>query len=414
MKIGKQRVKGLVMKHLASGAIYYGWEPSPRERAAGWKSIKLDGPLERAIEGANKRNTEVAEWRDGGAKPATVRRYIKARTFGALIDRYEREKLPRLAPNTQRVDRGVLHRLQKAWGKHPVAWITRARVATLRDELMKGVELNGAGHAVAYHQLSVLRRVFSWAVAHPERLAADNPAADFDLPIPQPRDQVWEQEDFDAFARAAIAEQLPEINFAVELAAWMGQREGDMIRLTAKAWQEYPPLDTTQTRALAGGDGRVMGFMLKQSKTGRWVGVPIAHELRDKVEAAMKVNARRQPAVATILVNPANGLPWMERAFIRAFDQVRQRAVREGHTRLADLQFRDLRRTCIVRMNRKGLNDAQISSISGHKLETIKRILETYAPRDLQMSASAAVAMLPSTVRKQNRNSDLDEVGTPS
>jgi hypothetical protein len=62
--------------------------------------------------------------------------------------------------------------------------------------------------------------------------------------------------------------------------------------------------------------------------------------------------------------------------------------------RLADLQFRDLRRTCIVTLGQLGLNDYTIGSISGHKQETIKKILEVYMPRTIAAAGRGVVARI--------------------
>lgn len=48
-----------------------------------------------------------------------------------------------------------------------------------------------------------------------------------------------------------------------------------------------------------------------------------------------------------------------------------------------DVQFRDLRRTLVVWLGRiDGLDDSAIAGITGHSIDRVKRILETYGPRD--------------------------------
>lgn len=78
--------------------------------------------------------------------------------------------------------------------------------------------------------------------------------------------------------------------------------------------------------------------------------------------------------------------------------------------RLEGLQFRDLRRTCIVALGVLGLNDYQIASITGHKQETIKRILEVYMPRTEAAAARGVVARIGDAQAK-SRNSDRQVVG---
>lgn len=401
MKIGRETIPGLTQRNTAGGLRYY-WEPSPAQRRAGWKTTTLPADLSAAVAAAKRRNIELDDWKSGGAKPRQVARYVKAQTFGALVKRYRTEKLALLAKNTQRVDGTALTRLEAWAGDQPVTWITRARVKALRDGLMSGATRDGAGHAVAFHTLTVLRRVFAWGID--EGQAGDNPAERFNLPAPKPRDQVWEDEDLAAFATAAIAEQQPSMALAVELGAWCGQREDDILHLSSRRWKESPPLDRAEHDRLAGPDGTVKGFEVIQKKTKRPLFLYFSQATRAKIEAAFAVNAQRKPAVGTVLVCDDTGRPWTQRNFIRVFNQVRERAVKDGHARLADLQYRDLRRTCIVRLGRLGLNDAQISAISGHKLETTKRILEVYLPRDYRMGAGAVIARIgDATIRDATR-----------
>lgn len=62
------------------------------------------------------------------------------------------------------------------------------------------------------------------------------------------------------------------------------------------------------------------------------------------------------------------------------------------------LQYRDLRRTLIVRLAEAGVDLPGIAAVSGHKIETCKKILETYLPRTGKM-ASAAIETLESRRR---------------
>lgn len=136
-----------------------------------------------------EQNERVAAWERGEIKPRAVKAFSKAQTFGALLDRYEAEKLPLLRASTQRVDKVAIRRLRDWAGKHPVTWITQERVLALRSQLMKGVTLDGPGHAPAFHLLATLRRIFTWAMKEASpRVALPggiNPAAHFGLRMPR-------------------------------------------------------------------------------------------------------------------------------------------------------------------------------------------------------------------------------------
>jgi integrase len=53
------------------------------------------------------------------------------------------------------------------------------------------------------------------------------------------------------------------------------------------------------------------------------------------------------------------------------------------------LQFRDLRRTAMVRLAEAGATLAQIAAISGHSIETTQKILEHHVPRTRLMALAA-------------------------
>lgn len=390
--MAKISIPCLVKKPTAAGDRWY-WQPSATLKRAGWKPLPLGGDQAGAIRAAQARNEEVAAWRGGGHTPKQIERLARRATLEALIKRYRAERLPQLGPNTRKTYGSALTRLAAWAGDTAVSALTRKNVRDLRDAMVKGK----VGHHAAHTTLKVGRALFAWAI---DQVIVDtNPFESFGLSQPGPRHQIWEEEDLWAFTEAAMAEGYPSMAYAVELAAWVGQREGDMIRLTERQWREQTVRDLADRAALAGDDGRVMGIELKQAKTGRWIGVPLTGWIREATEAAIATNRQRGVGAVTLLVNDNSGLPWQRRWFIRIFTQVKERAIADGRPQLADLQFRDIRRTCVVRLGRLGLNDAQISAISGHQLETTKRILETYMPRDHAMAASAIVATLtPRTV----------------
>jgi hypothetical protein len=386
--MAKITIHRLRPKPTAAGTRWY-WEPSATLKRAGWKPLALGLDEAAAIRAAQARNVEVKAWREGGATPRQIARIARRATVGALIVRYRAERMPQLGLATRKLYAVALDRIDRWAGDTQAAAITRRNVRDLRDTMMAGREI---GHHAAHSTLKVLRTLFEWAKN--QEVVPSNPAAAFDLAAPAPRYQIWADDDFAAFAAAAVAQGHPAMAYAVELAAWIGQREADLIRLTERQWKEMPPLDRALHDALAGADGRVMAIELRQAKTNRWIAVPLAGAIRADTEAAIAANRRRGVGTVALLTNDTTGLPWQQRNFIRVFNQVRDRAVADGHGALSALQFRDLRRTCVVRLGRLGLNDAQISAITGHQLETTKRILETYMPRDHVMAASAIVATL--------------------
>ncbi len=55
----------------------------------------------------------------------------------------------------------------------------------------------------------------------------------------------------------------------------------------------------------------------------------------------------------------------------------------------ADLWFLDLRRTMVVWLAEAGSTEAEVAAITGHLIDRVRTILETYLPRTGTMAASA-------------------------
>jgi hypothetical protein len=415
MKIGKERIAGLTQKNTAGGLRYY-WEPAPAQRKAGWKTITLSNELADAIAAAKKRNDDIANWKEGGARPTAIKRYVKKATFGHVLQRYRKEKMSKLGAETQKVDKYAIDKLEQWAGDQAISYITRARVRALRDAMCPGGP-GTPGHHPAYTALKKGRAIFAWAMAEMEDVVTSNPFENFGLPAPDPRQAVWEPDDVEAFCAMADEMELHSIGLAVRIGTYTGQREGDILKLTTADWREVTLRQLrfdkelhAQLASATGPDaGKVMGVRILQSKGKRWIGTPIEGELRDEMEAAIAAAKQRNAgkdiadiAAARILIKEANGKPWEQKDFIRTVKTVRDaaiaRAKKQGDQaraiRLDTLQFRDLRRTCVVTLGELGLDDAAISAITGHTLATIKKILETYMPRTEAMAARAIVARI--------------------
>lgn len=420
MKIAGKTVKGFVVKRLANGT-YYGWEPTPAQRKANWRSIKFDArDLGQAIQLCEAHNAKVDEWKAGGAAPGKVTRYTAPQTFNALIDRYEQAMRGRLAANTIAVDKTPIKLLREWAGKHPAHWITRPRVKALRDAMMRGVELNGPGHSAAFHLLTTLRKILAWWIKEDD-LDLKNAAHEFGLPALRPREQVWTAPAQAYLREAARGMNLPSIELAFDIAAYIGQRQEDVVTLERNRWREISLAQLGHDQRLHdalisdhGPDaGRVMGIYIKQGKTKRWVGIPIQGELRDRIEAAIAATLKRAKLIATVpppalIIKEGTNRAWNVDDFKHTFGDVRDVAATLAicdddpalAAEIAGLQFRDLRRTCIVTLGQLGLNDYQVASITGHSQATIKRILEVYMPRTEAAAASAVVARIGDTARR--------------
>jgi integrase len=161
-------------------------------------------------------------------------------------------------------------------------------------------------------------------------------------------DIIWAADDIREFCSVASV----ELQAALLLALWTGQRQGDLLRLS---WKNY--------------DGQ--NIRLRQTKArggkGRRVTIPVGAPLKLALDAALKQNR----SATTILTN-SRGLPWTEDGFRtswgKAFDK----------TDLGDLHFHDLRGTAVTRLALSGCTVPEIASITGHSMETVQNILDAH------------------------------------
>lgn len=432
--MAKFTIPRLVIKPLASGGYGYYWQPSASMQKAGWKPVKLGKAAtqqdEARIDAARAKNREVETWQNGGAKPREVRKILQRASMAMLVEEYRKSvdervrqgTLPKqmrdatkgrpLSANTAKVYGTALNLIEK-WALDPrtkkslpAISIDRDRVLVLRNALMKPDKDGIVQHHRAHNTLRVLRQLFAYAKKN-KLIDWENPAEDFDLETPDPRDQVWDEAggtaDMDAFAAGAVASGYPSLALAVEIAEYTAQREDDVLGLSESHWIDVSMLIEPETRrALADEQGKVMGFVLRQGKTKRPVGIPIIGRLRDKVEAAIAANRKRAVPATTIVVDDVTGKRWKVRQFIRKFSEAKAWAVSpppealakgvQPRPELADKQFRDLRRTCVVRLGELGVSDEGIASITGHSPRTIKAMLDIYMPRTTNRAAITVLA----------------------
>jgi len=405
--MAKITIPGLVPKKTAKGISWY-WQPSATLKKAGWKSLPLGMDEGAAIRAARARNDEIAAWRAGNATPADVKRIEKRHTVDAVITEYKAARLPRLAEKTQTEYLSKLKVISRWAGSERMDAITLDNIKQFRDVLYaprKGV----VRATSAFNTLKVMRALWSWALNN-EHIASNPAAKDLDISTPAPRQQFASALARQALTDAAIAMGRPNMAAAMILAWSIGQREEDLLKLLQTRYDEIQLFEADDPAVYARlasrePDGRVMGVRLRQGKTNLWVGVPVTGDARAQMDVA--IAAARAKGLTTILFDEDREQTWTatdrkERAirqmyFQRAFSAIRAHAAetqrKAGDVELAaeieDLQFRDFRRTCVVIMGQRGLPDHLISAITGHQLETVKKILETYLPRTTGMAMLA-------------------------
>jgi integrase len=252
-----------------------------------------------------------------------------------------------------------------------------------------------------------LRQVLDFAEKIELIPKGSNPATQFELGAPPPRNKVWEADDEAAFIAAAYKLGRPSLALAIELAIYTGQREGDLIRMTEAQVQELAIYDPALRARLADEKGKVRGWAFTQQKTSdeyaaTLMEIPLEPTLLAKVDAAIRTNRARDRAATPprllthVIVDDTTGRPFKMRHFADTWRSVIDEAVKHtGRSHMDNLVWHDLRRTRVVRLRRRGMPMEMIASITGHSLQAIKEMLKVYGPVDPTITAAAIASTLP-------------------
>jgi integrase len=272
----------------------------------------------------------------------------------ASLTRYfeETSEFTDLAERTKDDYRKKIALIEAEFGDLPLAALndrrTRGVFKDWRDELAK------KSRRQADYAWVVLARVLS--VAKDRGKIATNPCEKGGrLYEGSRRDLVWSLDD-----EAAYLEAAPEhMRLPLLLAAWTGQRQGDLLRLP---WTAY--------------DGK--HIRLRQSKTGARVCIPVVGPLKSALDAAAK--SKR----AVLILTTKSGHAWTEDGFRASWRKACTKAGIDG------LTFHDLRGTAVTRLALGKCTEAEIAVFTGLSLSGVREILDRhYLNRDPAIADSA-------------------------
>ncbi len=407
--MAKLKVRYLVIKPGRDGGQRHFFDPATRLRPLGWKTVRLADELARAVAQAQAIGAAIDAWREGRpaeVPPEHLEVALKAAPTGTIVgDQRATSHAAEAAPAPIRPGslaalvaaycrhedfRELGERTRKSYGdnlKALEAWAGDAPVTSLTPRMFKTYWRDHRDRipTKAKGVCGMAQILFGWARREAGyrgwiengQLVQGNPAEKLNLKsarVERGEDQLWSDAEVAIFS--AVAEDLgwPSIGVAVELNAWLGQREGDILALPAMRYR----------------DGKLD---VLQSKRGARVILPIDQvpDLVDLVAEQLE-RQRRGPwgnAVATtLLVCELTGGPWNENTFRRYFARVRRQAEKWCPS-LAAKQFMLLRHTAIVRLAEAGCTAEEIHTISGHSLDTVNQILKRYLVRTRKMAENA-------------------------
>jgi len=161
---------------------------------------------------------------------------------------------------------------------------------------------------------------------------------------------IWLPEHITAFCSVAS----PELQFALLLALWTGQRQGTLIDI---AWSQY---DGTHIR--------LQPNKQRCGKKKKRIVIPVGAPLK------IVLDARRPEKAEGAILRNTYGNPWTSDGFRASWGTAFDRA-KLGD---ADLHFHDLRGTAVTRLALSGCTTPQIAAIIGHSPRDVDEILKAH------------------------------------
>ena len=330
-------LKGIhkVKKRLASGEIkvhFYAWRGGP--------AIKAKPGTPEFVQAYHDAHSALRQPRAG--------------TLMTIIAQYKvSSEFTTLAASSQYAYRRYIKIIEDDFGDLPLAALSDKRI---RGEFKNWRDGFAATPRKADYAWTTLARIMSFA--RDRGIIETNPCERGGRLYAADRsEKLWGEGEIAALLAVAPA----EIELALVLAIWTGQRQGDLLRLP---WSAYD-----------GGHLR-----LRQSKTGRRMTLPVGQPLRvllDRTE-------RRSPLVLT----NTYGRPWTSDGFRTSW------AKACGKAGVTGLTFHDLRGSAVVRLALAEATVPQIATFTGHSLKDVEAILDAhYLGRDVKL-AEAAITKL--------------------
>ncbi len=336
-----------------------------------------------AIAAAEALNAQVDGARAQTAPRPAASSAAEPRTVDALILRYRTSDLFRSkAPATRRGYDQCLEKIRAWAGPAPVTSINWARIEKLMAAL-------SATPAFCNAVVRVLRIILGFAVKLGWLLR--NPAERQGLP---PSGLIWPREAVAGFVAVADGLGRHSIGTAVMLNEWIGQRQGDVLRLPRSIW-------------------RSGNLAIRQSKTGAGVSLPISRvpaiAARIEEEIARIESRGWSPAPAQLIVDELQGRAYRADHFRHLFAAIRAELARAtpyfevdyltpgrdmadpAAFRIAttSLQFLHLRHTAVTRLAEAGCEIPLISAVTGHSPKSVQEIITRYLVRTRAQAALA-------------------------
>jgi integrase len=317
----------LRVPYLRSTPSGFYWEPSLRLKRLGLTPERLGKDPVKALARAKALNVQASSAGESGNPQDQVREG----TMAWLIRQWVASPAwAALSPATRKYYRVALRAIEDWCGAVPPRAVTRKAIRAWQRGL-----IHNRSQAMATIVLTRLHKLME--MARDEGLIEVNPASRLGLVHVGGDREPWSREEIAAAHDKAVELGRPSVALAVLLAANLGQREADILKLSRSRY-----------------DAATGMFDITQQKTKRRIGVPATLELRAALDAA-------PTASPVFVISEVTGRPYQGDNFQAVFRRICRAAGLPD-----DRQFRDLRHTMATMLGEAGCTDEEIRAITGH------------------------------------------------
>lgn len=332
--------------YLVSKPSGHYWEPGPKLRKRGYKTVALGTDKPTAITHAQRLNEQAKRDRFKVAAlcPYSVSylcaKYLESSRFLERADATQRE-YKRLLKILEGMEVGETKR---RFGDFDASSVKARHADAIHEKVQKE-----RGLASANSMARTARAVWKWGIRkeHVRGLTQDqNPWAKMMLETMPQREQIWTPEQVQSFIEKAIEKGWQSMGLAARLAYDGGPPEGDILGI----WHDNPDGTEEWRDGFCWTDYKAGAIAKKRNKTGVAIFIPVT----EYPELQAMLDEMKQPG-GPMVVCETTKRPWKADHFRHIFREVAREAGIPD-----DLQFRDLRATATTE-----LIDAEANHPSG-------------------------------------------------
>ncbi|MEM6650950.1 MAG: hypothetical protein AAF582_00025 [Pseudomonadota bacterium] len=363
-------VTGMRQRQRANGTWRVWWEPSADARARGHTAVDLDPERPTwSIQKAKSLNAAAAP--DKGMRAGSG-----GRSIDALIENYKRSRhFLEKRPATQRSYKIEMRAISDKWGTFPAIEFTKPIMNEWFETLLQTGKSDWAKHLLG--MMSIL-------MDHAERIGwraeNSNPCFRMKRGSSTKRSRVATWAEYDALI--AAADQLADegkpvfsaVAAAIALSTLCGQRREDLLQAQLAAFSDH------KVAAATGRADTVLIWQLTRSKRSTAGVIPIHAEAAPRIRKLMDA---ARPGQTHLLALEGTGYPITGNYLSQLWRAVRARAA-ESEPGVADLQFRDLRRTFGNWARKGGAVKSDVADVLGNQADQDAGLSEIYMAPSLE------------------------------